>query len=172
MMGNVSLNFANIIIIGERIEIGLKNGKIAYSPLASTTPKKPDFSLGKKMEVEVHAASTIPRWENQTLAYQAQSPQQGFYQSQHEVIAALGQITSPRRNQEKNYIHFTLILVTYTELLLDLLHNALVAIFPMKTLKPSYPMYFDVNAIGHTTEKCLSYKYKVQALIDSGWLKV
>ena len=31
MVGNVSSVFADIIIIGERIEIGLKNGKIAYS---------------------------------------------------------------------------------------------------------------------------------------------
>ncbi|XP_052723746.1 uncharacterized protein LOC128193705 [Vigna angularis] len=30
MVGNVSSNFADIIVIGERIEIGLKNGKIAY----------------------------------------------------------------------------------------------------------------------------------------------
>jgi len=35
------------------------------------------------MEVEVHATSTIPRWEIQTPAYQAQFPQQGSYQSQH-----------------------------------------------------------------------------------------
>jgi len=47
MVGNVSSNFADIIIIGDRIEIGLKNGKIAYSLLAATTPKKFDFSLGK-----------------------------------------------------------------------------------------------------------------------------
>ncbi|XP_027912207.1 uncharacterized protein LOC114171269 [Vigna unguiculata] len=189
MVGNVSSVFADIIIIGERIEIGLNNGKIAYSPLAATTPKKPDFSLGKKMEVEVHAVSTIPKWENQTFAYQAQSPQQGSYQSQHNNTwkieantnpnQSLGQITSPRRNQEKNYIHFTPIPVTYTELLPDLLRNALVAICPMKPLEPPYPKYFDVNAtcdyhggaIGHSTEKCLSYKHKVQALIDSGWLK-
>jgi len=71
MVGNVSSNFVDIIIIGERIEIELKNGKFSYSPLAATIPKKLDFSLGKKMEVEVHAESTIPRWENQTLAYQA-----------------------------------------------------------------------------------------------------
>ena len=69
--------------------------------------------------------------------------------------------------------------MTYTELLSDLLRNALVAICPMKPLEPPYPKYFDVNAtcdyhggaIGHSTEKCLSYKHKVQALIDSGWLK-
>jgi len=69
--------------------------------------------------------------------------------------------------------------VTYTELLSDLLCNALVAICPIKPLEPLYPKYFDVNAtcdyhrgaIGHSTEKCLSFKHKVQALIDSGWLK-
>ncbi|XP_027912906.1 uncharacterized protein LOC114172940 [Vigna unguiculata] len=156
MVGNVSSVFADIIIIGERIEIGLKNGKIAYSPLAATTPK---------------------------------SPISGSYQSQHNNTwkieantnpnQSLGQITSPRRNQERNYIHFTPIPVTYTELLPDLLRNALVAICPMKPLEPPYPKYFDVNAtcdyhggaIGHSTEKCLSYKHKVQALIDSGWLK-
>ena len=69
MVGNVSSVFVDIIIIGERIEIGLKNGKIAYSLL-----KKPGFNPGKKKKVEVHAASTIPRWENQahTKNYQRQ----------------------------------------------------------------------------------------------------
>jgi len=69
--------------------------------------------------------------------------------------------------------------VTYTELLPDLLRNALVAICPMKPLQPPYPKNFDINAkcdynggaIGHSTERCLSFKHKVQALIDSGWLK-
>ena len=64
MVGNVSSVFADIIIIGERIEIGLKNGKIAYSPLAAITLRKPGFNLGKKKEVEVHAMSIVPRWEN------------------------------------------------------------------------------------------------------------
>jgi len=36
--------------------------------------------------------------------------------------------------------------MTYTELLLDLLYNALVAISPMKPLQPPYPKNFDVNA--------------------------
>ena len=69
--------------------------------------------------------------------------------------------------------------MTYTELLSDLLCNALVAICPMKPFEPPYSKYFDVNvtcdyhggAIGHSIEKCLSFKHKVQALIDLGWLK-
>ncbi|XP_027915141.1 uncharacterized protein LOC114174501 [Vigna unguiculata] len=59
MVGNVSSIFADIIIIGERIEIGLKNGKITYSPLAATTPKKPDFSLGKKMEIDLQIPTSM-----------------------------------------------------------------------------------------------------------------
>jgi len=39
MVGNLSSNFTDIIIISERIEIELKNGKTAYSSLATTTPK-------------------------------------------------------------------------------------------------------------------------------------
>jgi len=74
MVGNVSSNFADIIIIGEKLEIWLKNGKIAFSSLVVATPKKPDFNLGKKKEVEVHTTSTIPKWENHapTQSYQKQ----------------------------------------------------------------------------------------------------
>jgi len=32
MLGNVSSNFADIVIVRERIEFGLKNGKIAQDP--------------------------------------------------------------------------------------------------------------------------------------------
>jgi len=32
MMSSVSLNFADLIIMGERIEVGIKNGKIALDP--------------------------------------------------------------------------------------------------------------------------------------------
>jgi len=210
MVGNVSSIFADIIIIGERIEIGLKNGKVAYSPVTTITPKKPGLNPGKKKEVEVHTTSTIPRWENQahtknyqrqvnrhpyvtytTATHQPQSPQQGFNQLLHtsnntwkteantNLNQRLGQIVNPRRNQEKNFVHFTPIPVTYTELLLDLLRNALVAICLMKPLQPPYPKNFDINAkcdyhegaIGHSIERCLSFKHKVQALIDLGWLK-
>jgi len=63
VLGNVSSNFTDIIIIGERIEIGLKNGKIAYGMFAAATSKKPSFNSGKKKEVEVHATSVMPVWD-------------------------------------------------------------------------------------------------------------
>jgi len=67
VLGNVSSNFADIIIIGERIEIGLKSGKIAYGPFAAATSKKPGFHPRKKKEVEVHTASMMLVWEVRLL---------------------------------------------------------------------------------------------------------
>ena len=45
-------------------------------------------------------------------------------------------------------------------------------------MKPPYPRYYDANAkceyhsgeVGHFTENCRALKFKVQSLIDSGWL--
>lgn len=59
MIGNVSSNFTNIIIIGERIEIGLKSGKITSQ---ANTPKKFVFNQEKEKEVGMHATSAIPMW--------------------------------------------------------------------------------------------------------------
>jgi len=68
--------------------------------------------------------------------------------------------------------------MTYTELLPDLLKNALAALCSAKTLQPPYPRYYDASAkceyhsgeVGHSTKNCHALKFKVQSLIDSGWL--
>ena len=73
---------------------------------------------------------------------------------------------------------FTPIPMTYTELLPDLLKNALVALCLTKTLQPPYLKYYDASAkceyhsgeVGHSTENCHALKFKVQSLIHSGWL--
>jgi len=53
MVGSVSLNFADMVIIGERIEFGFKSGKIAQGSLAATNTKKPGFVPGRRKEGEV-----------------------------------------------------------------------------------------------------------------------
>jgi len=68
--------------------------------------------------------------------------------------------------------------MTYTELLPNLISNGLVVVCPLKPLQPLYPKGYDANvkcdyhsgAVGHSTERCLSFKYKVQSLLDVGWL--
>ncbi|XP_014499266.1 uncharacterized protein LOC106760337 [Vigna radiata var. radiata] len=91
----------------------------------------------------------------------------------------VGPNTYPRRNQERNYVNFTPIPTTYTELLPHLIKQGLVVICPLKPMQPPYPRGYDADAkcsyrggaVGHSTERCLAFKHKVQTLIDSGWLK-
>jgi len=75
-------------------------------------------------------------------------------------------------------VKFTPIPMTYTKLLPDLLKNALVAICPARIIQPPYSRYYDANAkceyqggeVGHSTKNYQALKYKVQSLLDSGWL--
>ncbi|XP_052728311.1 uncharacterized protein LOC108320289 [Vigna angularis] len=212
MVGNVSANFADVVIIGERIEIGVKSGKIAGGPSTiENSKKKPSFNPGKKKEGDVHATLAMPVWRGQApihnyKPYLGQPPysanaafahpirpqqQQGFYQSQPVTSNAwrigpsanpnpnVGQGGYPGRTQERNFVHFTPIPMTYTELLPHLVKRGLVAICPVIPLQPPYPRGYDADAkcsyhgegVGHSTERCMAFKRKVQALIDAGWLK-
>jgi len=62
VLGSVSSNFSDIVTIGERIEHGLKSGKIVQGSSAAIGAKKLGFNPGKKKEGEVQAASTAPYW--------------------------------------------------------------------------------------------------------------
>jgi len=59
MLDNVSSNFIDIVIIGERIEFALKIGKIGQGPSAATNVKKIGFNSDKMKEGEGQIASTI-----------------------------------------------------------------------------------------------------------------
>ena len=69
MVGSVSLNFTDMVIIGERIEFGFKSGKIAQGPLAAANTKKPGFVPRRRKEGEVQPASTAPHWRNNTMSH-------------------------------------------------------------------------------------------------------
>ena len=161
---NISSNFVDIIIIGERIESGIKNGKIAYGPPAAANTKKPGFNQSKKKEVEVHAAFA---WDNHTpVNYQIQPVSNNQLQPQKAIAS---QCTNTRR--ERKFIHFTPIPMTYTELLPMLFCKSFVAICPMKPQQPPFSTSYDPNATcdyhggvkGHSTERCFPLKYKVQS---------
>ena len=79
----------------------------------------------------------------------------------------------------KRPIEFTLIPVTYADLLPYLLNNAMVAITPSKVPQPPFFRGDNSNATcayhggvsGHSIEHYMTMKHKVQGLIDVGWLK-
>ncbi|RDX96101.1 hypothetical protein CR513_21281, partial [Mucuna pruriens] len=66
--------------------------------------------------------------------------------------------------------------MTYTELLPLLLKQMLIEVVPLKPLEPPYPRSYDPNArcdyhggaVGYTTKRCWSLRYKVQDLLDEG----
>ena len=73
---------------------------------------------------------------------------------------------------------FTPIPKTYEDLLPSLIANQMAVISHGKIYQPPFPKWYDPDATcvyhgktsGHSTEKCLALKYKVQHLIDAGWL--
>jgi len=59
MCWELSSYFFGIFTIGERIEHGLKSGKIVQSPFAATNAKKLVFNSNRKKEGEVQTAFAV-----------------------------------------------------------------------------------------------------------------
>ncbi|TYK12200.1 uncharacterized protein E5676_scaffold106G001510 [Cucumis melo var. makuwa] len=172
MVGSASTNFLDVITIGERIQFGVKNGRIV-DPASETrrmmTPKKKGevHELSSTQRVSTHVSSPIVGQTNFSPGYQngGQSP--------------FGQST--QRNIRNNWKQtpFDPIPMSSTELLPQLLKSHQVAIVPQKPLQPPYPKWYDPNAkceyhvgaVGHSTENCFPLKTKVQSLVKVGWLK-
>ena len=58
MIGSSSTNFADMVTIGERVENGLKSGKITGTSTQQTTNKKPHGGFKKKKEGETSVVTT------------------------------------------------------------------------------------------------------------------
>ncbi|KAH1209980.1 hypothetical protein GmHk_15G044373 [Glycine max] len=73
---------------------------------------------------------------------------------------------------------FTPLPMTYEDLLPSLIANQMAVITPRKIYQPPFPKWYDPNATctyhgntpRHSIKNCLALKYKVQHLIDAGWL--
>jgi len=48
MIGSISSNFSDIVVIGERVENGIRSGKIAHNSNVAINIKKPPTMIGKK----------------------------------------------------------------------------------------------------------------------------
>jgi len=62
MIGSISSNFSDIVIIGEKVESGIKSGRITSS--GATTMKKPSNMSGKKKKGEANAVTFHPPRKN------------------------------------------------------------------------------------------------------------
>ena len=64
MVGYMPSSFANLVFVGERIDVGLRRGKFDYAATASSSNKSLGMSGGNKKEGETHVATTVPTWPN------------------------------------------------------------------------------------------------------------
>lgn len=61
MIGSVSSGFANLVVIRERLEEGIKNGKIANAAKSSSGARKSSRNFQSKNEGEINVISSERR---------------------------------------------------------------------------------------------------------------
>ncbi|KAL5165864.1 hypothetical protein HKD37_18G050932 [Glycine soja] len=145
----------HLVFAGERIESGLRKGKFEYASNAAPNNNRRAPVVGtRKKEGDTHAVTTTPTW--------MKTPQnaQNSYQHNHPNFSIRAGSSLP------------------TQLWPSLLENHLVVAIPRKVFQPPYPKWYNSNvtcayhsgAPGHNIDSCLPFKYKVQHLINVGWL--
>ncbi|KAL5124541.1 hypothetical protein HKD37_02G004922 [Glycine soja] len=115
------------------------------------------------------AASPIPKAPTQREAPQVPTP---------NTARPAGNSNTTRNFPPRPLPEFTPLPMTYEDLLPSLIANHLAVVTPGRVLEPPFPKWYDPNATckyhggapGHSVEKCLALKYKVQHLMDAGWL--
>ncbi|RDX92018.1 hypothetical protein CR513_25907, partial [Mucuna pruriens] len=142
VIGSVASNFADLVTIGERIETGIKQGRFAQD--------LGNASFVKKVEKQ--------RGEANTMIIDSSRPQgQGKI-----ILSSSGVSLSDKHIRGPEYPP-----------------DAPKEVLPLKPLERPYPKIHNPNAkcdyhsgaVGHSTERCWSFKHKVQDLIDVGWLR-
>ncbi|XP_058745783.1 uncharacterized protein LOC131618617 [Vicia villosa] len=170
---SASSSFAELVMIGERIESGIKAGRIQNPSAASSSSgaggKKPYNGFAKKREGETSAAYY---GQGKGHAYQQVAaitiPNAPFQQHQQRGYA-------PRQYQPKAPERvFDPIPMTYAQVLPYLLDLKLVQLRTLAT-PAKLPANWDANARcefhfgapGHSIENCKALKHQVQNLLDS-----
>ncbi|KAH1228670.1 hypothetical protein GmHk_10G028631 [Glycine max] len=190
----MSSSFADLVFAGERIEVGLKRGKFDYVSSMSANAKRIGTTGAKRKEGDAHAVSSTPAWYAQyhpsfsahTGNASGSAPVHPKAPTQREApqvptpntTRPAGNPNATRNFPPRPFQEFTSLPMTYEDLLPSLIANHLAVVTPGKVLQPPFPKWYDPNATckyhggvpGHSIEKCLALKYKVQHLIDAGWL--
>ncbi|RDX73480.1 hypothetical protein CR513_46914, partial [Mucuna pruriens] len=191
VVGSVASNFANLVVVGERIELGIKREKLAQANNNVGFAKKlpPEKKKGEANAVLIgpifpQGKGAIPSYPVQfhagaesTTAH-ASLPLTSYvplYQPRADtrVVVTLG---SAQQGTRRSPRMLTLIPMTYTELLPQLLEQKLVEVVPLQPLVPPHPRSYGPNAkcdyhggaVGHATKRCWSLKHRVQDLLDGG----
>ncbi|RDX71529.1 hypothetical protein CR513_49111, partial [Mucuna pruriens] len=173
-VGSVASNFADLVIVGERIEVGIKRGRFTNNSANPARKLLPERRKGEANAVTIGSPNTSPI----TL-----SPS-GIIVSPNTPSPSGVETASPTNAQDPRTTRlrrvFTPIPMSYTALFHQLLQKQMITTMPLRPLEPPYPRNYNPNAKceyheggpGHTTENCWAFKHKVQDLLEQGWLKL
>ena len=62
LVGYMPSSFADLVFVGERIEVGLKRGKFDYVSSTSNNAKRIRATGEKRKEGDAHAVTSAPAW--------------------------------------------------------------------------------------------------------------
>ncbi|KAH1250166.1 hypothetical protein GmHk_05G013384 [Glycine max] len=150
-------------------------GHISSPILEGEPPRQPDKYAQHHPSFSAHAGNSSnsapvqPKAPVQREAPQVPTP---------TTTRPAGNSNAMRNFPSTSIQEFTPLPMTYEDHLPSLIANQLAVITPGKIFQPPFPKWYDPNATckyhgntpGHSIEKCLALKYKVQHLIDVGWL--
>ncbi|GKV02505.1 hypothetical protein SLEP1_g14938 [Rubroshorea leprosula] len=195
----VNYTFAQLVIVGEQVEDGIKSGIIMdYQAMKSILEQYQNGSLGvsssKKVGqnqnkendtgtvssvYETYGRNNQPRPRGQfNNSFQAPtSYQPPIFTSQPRPLYAYG---INRLQQERVRQHFNKLPLSYTEVFQQLVAAGLVTPVPMVPLNPPFPTWYNPQArceyhsggVGHDLENCLALKHRIQDLIDAEELQI
>ncbi|RDY14350.1 hypothetical protein CR513_00598, partial [Mucuna pruriens] len=171
VVGSVASNFADLVIIGERIEAGIKRGRFAQDRGSTSLVKKVEKRRGDTNTVIADSSQGQSKLilSSSGVVSPSDTPSQ---------VAVANTPEAPNLRLVRQRRVFTPIPLPYSTLFPLLLERGMIAILPLKPLEPPYPRSYDPNAkcdyhsgvVGHSTERCCNLKHKVQDLIEAGWL--
>ncbi|RDY04537.1 hypothetical protein CR513_11721, partial [Mucuna pruriens] len=169
VVGNVASSFADLVVVGERIELGIRRGKKKVKPVFPQGKANPP-----SYPTQIHVGGS--RWAA-TYANPPPMPYVPPYQLRTDAKATAS--SKPTQQTARRAPRaLAPIPMTYTGLLPFLLKEKLLEVVPLKPLEPPYPRSYDPNVrcdyhsrvVGHATERCWSLKHKFQDLIEGGYL--
>ncbi|RDY11135.1 hypothetical protein CR513_04248, partial [Mucuna pruriens] len=156
MVGNVSLNFSDLVIIRERVEVGMRKGKIALEVATSHTNK----SCNQRKEGETNMVVSMPNFPHHQYPSQPRTTYQPPLPTPRADLLETRQSNADNGPRGRNNLTrtFTSIPMSHTKLLTHLSYD--------QNAKCDY----HAGTIGHATKKCRGLKHKVQYLINAGLL--
>ena len=185
LIGNVTNNFADLVASGERIESGIKGGKLGVGK--TETVKKP-LQPNKKKDGDAntvwqpYGGPPVNAFSAPTPVFQFPQQQQqgGNHYTAQQTQTTPGQPSQPNQKPKKQWLTFDPIPVSYANAFAQLSDAGLLSPVPALERSPPYPHWYKADArcayhaggAGHDIENCLALKKKIQTLKDAGWINL